>query len=128
MLAALTWPYPEARFDITESGKSLTHKFEGINRGEGVIRIVSLKPSCPARVSATTDRMVIKPGETVTVTVTMNREGRGSQQESVLVKTDDGQDVRLAMRRYFESFLLPLIEQAAEGCAFLVLSVALVSG
>ena len=92
------WDSQEASFDASEQQASVTHEFKCVNRGESVVKIVSLKPSCPACVSATADRMTLQPGETGTVKVAMDRKGRGSgQQESVLVKTDDGQEVRLAM-------------------------------
>ena len=43
--------------------------------------------------------MTIPPKGSASVTVTMERRGRNSgQEESVLVKTDDGKEVRLVMR------------------------------
>lgn len=98
-VAEMQWETTEAKFDSAQPEMSVAYEFRCRNAAGRAVKIVTLKPSCPACTTAKADRTTLAPGESAVVNVTMDRRGRGSGQvESVLVKTDDGQETRLTMR------------------------------
>ena len=96
--AQLQWMETESKFNGSDTAPSVAHEFRCKNVGVNTVKIVSLKVSCPACTRATASSLSINPGKSESVTVTMDRRGRrGSQLESVVVKTDGGDEMRLTM-------------------------------